>query len=309
MSARRGELRIADEAYPPLLRCIDNPPALLNYEGSLSVLRLPMVAIVGSRRATDYGRWAAYNLARRLSGHGVCVVSGMAEGIDSFAHRGALEGPTPTAAVMGNGLDICFPKMNGALREHIAAAGLLLSEYANGVHGTRYTFPARNRIISGLCRATVVVEAGLSSGSLITAEHAAQQGRTVYAVPGNINRKLSVGCNKLIRDGARPLVFFDDILDDLGLRARIAVKAARPAGVAAGPAGVAGTQMPGAAEQVLGPDEALVLGAVLERGEMTLDDAAILTKLGVPACTGIVTLLEMKGFVHFDHGFIIPANR
>jgi DNA processing protein len=333
-------VRPGDEGYPVLLRHIDDPPDPLYYIGDLSVLKGPCVAVVGSRKATDYGRWAALSLARRLSEHGVVVVSGMAEGVDSFAHRGALEGPTPTVAVMGNGLDLCFPKMNEALRRRIAETGLLLSEYEDGTRGARFTFPARNRIISGLCLATVIVEAGLSSGSLITAGHAATQGRSVYAVPGNINRTLSVGCNKLIKDGAAPLVFFDDILDDLGLRARVHIAAPARAGAERDPAragepglgaGIAAGARGGARAEAgtnagarggaaygwdaacpgrgaLGEDEILVLGAVCEHGELTVDDAAALTRLSVPTATSVVTLLEMKGFVHFDHGRIIPAN-
>jgi DNA processing protein len=300
MTGGRRTVSPGDDGYPPLLRSIERPPDPLYYEGDLSVLSRPCVAVVGSRKATDYGRWAALNLARRLSAHGVVVVSGMAEGADSFAHRGALEGPTPTVAVMGNGLDICFPKMNEALRSRIAEKGLLLSEYEDGTRGARFTYPARNRIISGLCLATVIVEAGLSSGSLITAGHAAAQGRSVYAVPGNINRKLSVGCNKLIKDGAAPLVFFDDILDDLGLRTRVNVAA---------PAGTGTGKNPSrAGEPGLGEDEILVLGAVCGHGELTVDDAAALTRLTVPTVTSVVTLLEIKGLVHFDHGHIIPAN-
>jgi DNA processing protein len=295
MRYHREKVGVGDSGYPDMLRYISDPPETLYYEGDLTVLSGPCVAIVGSRKATDYGRWAAYNLSCRLSEHGVTVVSGMAEGIDSFAHKGALEGPAPTVAVMGNGLDICFPRANEALRHRIVDRGLLLSEYEDGVHGTRFTFPARNRIISGLCRATVVVEAGVSSGSLITAECAATQGRNVYAVPGNINRQLSVGCNKLIRDGASPLVFFDDILDDLGLRGRVKVSA----GGSASARSVSGE---------LGGDEALVLGAVCGRGEITVDDAAALTGLAVPAVTSVVTLLEMKGFVCFEHGRIIPRQ-
>jgi DNA processing protein len=298
MATSRYEIvKRGEDGYPAILGHIKKPPDKLFYKGDLSVLSKPCVAVVGSRRATDYGRWAAHNLARKLSERGVVVVSGMAEGIDSFAHRGALEGPTPTVAVMGNGLDICFPAMNEALRSRIAGSGLLLSEYEDGVRGTRFTFPARNRIISGLCLATVVVEAGLSSGSLITAECASAQGRSVYAVPGNINRKLSVGCNKLIKDGAAPLVFFDDILDDIGLRARVHVRSARPDS----------TDAPGMPGE-LGDDEILALGAVCENGSLSMDDVAVITGLTIPSVASVVTLLEMKGFVYFEHGRIIPAN-
>ncbi|MDR0596290.1 MAG: DNA-processing protein DprA [Clostridiales Family XIII bacterium] len=308
-----GSLGIEDSGYPKALRGIADPPPRLYYMGKLAALENPMVAIVGARRATDYGRWAAYNLAHRLSERGVAVVSGMAEGIDSFAHKGALEGPTPTIAVMGNGLDICFPKSNLALRERIARSGLLLSEYSEGTHGTRFTYPARNRIISGLSIATVVVEAGLSSGSLITAEYAAAQGREVYAVPGNINRKLSVGCNKLIKDGVLPLVFLDDILDDLGLRTKAKAVRRGKAGTVGMLVGEKRDPAPydiscAAGMGELGADEVLVLGAVCEHGEMTVDDAAMLAKLSVPTVTCAVTLLEMKGYVHFDGGRIMVAN-
>jgi DNA processing protein len=294
MEKERMTVGMDDKEYPDALRYVDSPPNPLYYSGDLSVLGRPCVAVVGSRKASDYGKWAAYNLSRKLSDRGVVVVSGMAEGIDSFAHKGALDGESPTVAVLGNGIDICFPRYNDALQKRIEGNGLLLSEYEDGVHGTRYTFPARNRIISGLCVATVIVEAGLSSGSLITAGHASSQGREVYAIPGNINRSLSVGCNKLIRDGATPLVFFDDILDDLGLRPRPQV-ALRGRGAGSVPEG-------------LGGDEALVLGAVCDNGGVSVDDAVRLTGLAVASVVSVVTLLEMKGYVYYDCGRIVPAN-
>lgn len=283
-------ISIGEVAYPERLNNIQDPPANLRYLGDLSLLDLPCIAVVGSRKATDYGKWAAYKLSRRLSECGVVVVSGMAEGVDSFAHKGALDGPTPTVAVMGNGLDICFPKSNFALRRRIVESGLIISEYKEGTRGAKYTFPARNRIISGLCAATVIVEAGLSSGSLITAGHAESQGREVFAIPGNINRKQSVGCNMLIRDGVRPLVFFDDVLDCLNLSRRVAVSS------------------PDERAEILGEDEAIVLACALKNGELTIDDAAALTGLRVASVTSVVTLLEMKGFISMNHGRIMPLN-
>jgi DNA processing protein len=202
---------------------------------------------------------------------------------------------------MGNGIDICFPAMNAALRHRIAASGLLLSEYEDGMRGTRYTFPARNRIISGLCSATIVVEAGIHSGALITAGHAVAQGRDVYAIPGNINRKLSAGCNKLIRDGAFPLIFLDGILDDLGLRVRVDVPVGKSAGEAAG--GRAGRTT-----ESLGENEAIVLGAACESGGITVDEAAQRTGLTAPAVASAVTLLEIKGFATFQNGRITPIE-
>jgi DNA processing protein len=281
-----GRITKGDAAYPGLLAQIPSPPEQLYYIGDISLLSRTCVAIVGARRSTEYGKWAAMKLAKRLSDHGVVVVSGMAEGIDSFAHRGAIEGLTPTVAVMGTGIDICYPRINLKLREEIKKHGLILSELAPGTHPARFTFPLRNRIISGICRASVVAEAGLASGSLITAEYAAVQGREVYAVPGNINRKMSIGCNKLIRDGARPLAFIDDVLTDLGI----------PTDIEASITGV------------LGGDERLVYEAVCRSGELTVDDVARAVDRSVSLVAAVVTILEMKGLLAFERGKIIPLK-
>ncbi|MDR2486783.1 MAG: DNA-processing protein DprA [Clostridiales Family XIII bacterium] len=273
-----------DSGYPPLLQCIDDPPKQLYAIGDIAALQLPCIGIVGARRATEYGRWVARKLAKRLSQQGIVVVSGMAEGIDAEAHIGALEGGTPTVAVMGTGVDICYPRSNRRLRERIAGQGLILSEYEAGTPAAKYTFPQRNRIVSGLSRAVVVVEAGPSSGSLITAELAVQQGREVYAVPGNINRRMSLGCNKLIRDGARPLVLLDDILADMGIR-----------------------PMPDLAEtEGLGDDERRVYEALRRHGELFVDDAARLLRLPAPSVSAVCTLLEMKGLIAFEQGRMFP---
>ena len=269
-----------DPLYPVLLTLIPGPPERLYYTGDTQVLALPKIAIVGSRSSTDYGRWVAYTTARKLSENGVCIVSGMAEGIDTYAHKGALDGGTPTIAVLGSGLDICFPLSNKELKSEIEKTGLLLSEYPDGFSASRITFPARNRIISGLSCATVVAEAGFKSGSLITAEHAAEQGREVYAVPGNINRKGSIGCNKLIVDGARPLAFIDDILTDMGIKS-------------------AGS---GADFSKLPAKEGRVAAAVKLNGEISLDRLAGETGLSIGTLTSVVTMLEIKGIVTTDAG-------
>ena len=256
-----------------LLALIPNPPKQLFYTGSPDVLALPKIAIVGSRSSTEYGRWAAYTIAKRLSEHGVCVVSGMAEGIDTWAHKGALAGGTPTIAVFGSGLDFCFPPSNRGLMRDIMRTGLIISEYEDGIHPCKTTFPARNRIISGISCATVIAEAGFSSGSLITAEFAAEQGREVYAVPGNINRKGSIGCNKLIADGARPIIFIDDILYDLGID----------------------TDITASFSEMLSSEEQRVLAVLKLNGELSIDRLQKETGLPVGALTSIVTLLEIKG--------------
>ena len=284
----RPYIGYGSQSYPVMLSLIPNPPERLYYAGDVETLSLPMIAIVGSRKTTDYGRWAAYTIAKRLSEFGVCVVSGLADGIDTWAHKGALAGKTPTIAVLGEGLDHCFPQSNRGLMNAIEKRGLLLSEYEDGVHATKYTFPARNRIISGLSCATVVVEAGFSSGALITAEHAADQGREVYAVPGNINRVSSVGCNKLILDGARPLVFIDDILADFSID----------------------TDIVASYSELLSKEERRVVDMLKLYGEMSIDRLAAETAMPIGALTSVLTLLEIKGTLSTSAGKVfIPGGR
>ena len=283
---KRPYIKINDPNYPLLLTLIPNPPELLYYDGDPQVLALPKIAIVGSRSSTEYGRWAAYTIAKRLSEYGVCVVSGMAEGIDTWAHKGALAGGTPTIAVFGSGLDFCFPQSNRGLMQEIKKTGLILSEYRDGIRPARHTFPARNRIISGISCATVVCEAGFSSGSLITAECAADQGREVYAVPGNINRKSSIGCNKLIADGATPIVFIDDILANLDIE----------------------TDIVNSFSEILAGSEQLVVSVLRINGELSVDRLAIETGLSIGALTSVVALLEIKGILCTGAGKVfLPA--
>ena len=193
--------------YPEKLRDIPARPILLYVEGNLpDVDYNPSFSIVGTRKATPYGAKVASMMAMGIAQAGGIVTSGMANGIDTFAHKGALRGSGKTIAVLGCGLDICYPRENASLKEMIAANGCVISEFAPKTQPTKYAFPIRNRIIAALSEVTVVVEAGIRSGSLITATYAAEQGRTVYAVPGNIDRSESAGPNRLIIDGARPLV-------------------------------------------------------------------------------------------------------
>lgn len=210
-------ITLADQHYPGPLRQIYDPPALLFYRGELSVLEAPCVAIVGSRKATAYGRTAAARLAADLAHAGVVVISGMARGIDTCAHQGALHGGGLTAAVLGCGLDICYPPENLRLREKIVRTGVLLSEFPPRTEPKAQHFPQRNRIISGLSLATIVVEATEKSGALITADCALEQGREVFAVPGSINSPYSRGCHKLLKEGAAILEEASDVLLELGL--------------------------------------------------------------------------------------------
>ncbi|GHU51554.1 DNA processing protein DprA [Clostridia bacterium] len=208
---------IRDEKYPALLRQIDNPPVLLYVLGEIPDDGAKKVSIIGSRISTEYGRNTAYKLSYELAQNGVTVVSGMAKGIDAVAHKGAIEGGGKTIAVLGCGLDICYPAENLHLRNNIPSSGCVISEYPLGSPPDKYHFPARNRIISGLSLATVVIEAGERSGTLITAGLAADQGRDVLAVPGNITNPKSNGTNALLRDGAGLVLNCKDVLDAIGI--------------------------------------------------------------------------------------------
>jgi DNA processing protein len=206
-------LHLGDDAYPPDLREIHDPPAQLYLQGQLP--SAPMIAIVGSRRATPYGLRVAYRLAADLSGCGVAVVSGLARGIDAAAHRGALSGPTPTVAVMATGLDRIYPPEHAELASQIARTGALVTEAPVGTLPLPARFPVRNRIICGLSKGVVVVEAAARSGALITANMAGREGREVFAVPGSIENPLTEGTHALIEDGARLVRDVEDILAEL----------------------------------------------------------------------------------------------
>jgi DNA processing protein len=212
----RGLITLDDPRYPALLRCIDDPPIALFYAGNPEILRLPQLAIVGSRNPTASGRDTAEAFARHLSECGLSIVSGLATGIDGAAHRGALKGSGHTVAICGTGLDQVYPPSHRDLAGRIAASGVLMSEYGVGTPPIRYHFPRRNRIISGLAVGTLVVEAARKSGSLITAHQATAQGREVFAVPGSIHNPLARGCHQLLREGAKLVESAQDILSELG---------------------------------------------------------------------------------------------
>jgi DNA processing protein len=205
--------------FPALLRAIHDPPAGLFLRGSAGaeLLARPAVAVVGARACSGYGASAARMLGRELARAGLLVVSGLARGVDAEAHRGALEAGEPTVAVLGCGIDRDYPAAHAQLARQVAATGLLVSEYAPGVEPAPWRFPARNRIVAGLCAATVVVEARERSGALITADLALEEGREVFAVPGEIGSALSVGTNSLLKLGAAPLTKAADVLASFGL--------------------------------------------------------------------------------------------
>jgi DNA processing protein len=213
-------ITFADAAYPPLLLQTPAPPPVLYAKGQLRFLAQPSLAIVGSRSATPQGIATAESFAQALSNAGLTIVSGLAQGIDTAAHRGGLSGAAGTVAVVGTGLDIVYPARNRELAHEIAARGCLLSEFALGTPALAANFPRRNRLISGLSRGCLVVEAAAQSGSLITARLAADQGREVFAIPGSIHSPLSKGCHLLIKQGAKLVETASDVLEELGLAPR-----------------------------------------------------------------------------------------
>lgn len=272
--------------YPALLAEIKNAPKELYYTGDAGLLKKRCAAVVGSRSTTQYGRKIAADISKKLAVKGVAVVSGMARGIDTCAHRGALDAGGTTIAVLGCGVDICYPEENKKLRQEICEKGLVVSEYPPGTEPRPYYFPQRNRIISGLAEITTVVQARNTSGALITAEFAAEQGREVCAVPGNIDSEYNLGNNKLIKDGARPVINTGDVLELMGLDV-IDEDTAR---------------------KLLSDNEMKIFCLLAAKGEMTVDELCM--ELGKPPSyvSSIVTVMELKGTVFTALGKIFIAK-
>lgn len=214
-----GRILVRDDAdYPGLLSHINQAPPVIYTLGNTDVLRMPSVAMVGSRAATSYGRRVARRIAGDLAGWGVCVVSGLALGIDGQAHGGAIDAGGATVAVLGCGLDVVYPRSNRGLYEQIRADGLLVSEYPLGTPPEPFRFPARNRIIAGLSLGVVVVEATRKSGSLITVQFGLEAGREIFAVPGQVDSAKSAGAHWLVQQGASLAVSAADIIEHLSLK-------------------------------------------------------------------------------------------
>lgn len=266
-----------DDQYPARLRQVDQPPPVLYFRGDFLDEDHFAVAVVGTRRVTPYGRQVAEELAGFLARHGITVVSGLARGVDAIAHDTALKAGGRTIAVLGSGVDKIYPPEHRALAEKIIKSGALASDYAPGTPPDGVNFPPRNRIISGLSQATVVVEAGERSGALITATFAAEQGREVFAVPGSIYAAQSKGTNALIRDGARPLLAMEEILEVLQLGQVEEKQAAR-------------RHLPADAT------EAMLLG-FLSREPVHIDEIVGLSGLPIDRVSATLTMLELKGMV------------
>ncbi|MBC5998698.1 DNA-protecting protein DprA [Clostridiales Family XIII bacterium BX16] len=272
--------------YPALLKEIRDYPKELYYIGDPKLLEEKCVSIVGSRKTNQYGRSTAYSFGKALGQRGITVVSGMAVGIDTCSHEGALQEKGNTAAVLACGLDLCYPPRNRELKGKIESAGIVLSEYPPGTAAQRYYFPQRNRIISGLSPLTVVVQAGNRSGALITAELAADQGRDVGAVPGNIDSEYNLGSNKLLREGAFALTGVQDLLEASGVSVLSEPEA----------------------ERMLSDEEKQLYFLLCSHGEMSLDQLAFYLKKPVNEVGSLAIVMEMKGIVFSAMGKVFIAK-
>jgi DNA processing protein len=268
---------LGETAYPRLLAEIPAPPPVLYYKGTLSTEDAMAVAIVGTRRSTAYGREVAGRLATELAEAGVTIVSGLARGIDGIAHRAALKAGGRTLAVLGSGVNIIYPAEHANLAEEIAQHGAVVADYAPDTKPDAVNFPPRNRIISGLSLGVVVVEAPTRSGALITCDFAADQGRDVFVVPGSILSPASAGCNRLLRDGARPVTSAADILEDLNLgqrREQSAVQQSLPV-----------------------TDDERRLLALMTGDPQHIDELAAATSLPIAQASYQLSMMELKGLV------------
>ncbi len=275
-------LTLEDVGYPRLLQEIDQPPPVLYVKGRLTPEDELSIAIVGTRRLTAYGQQVTRDTSIFLAGHGMTIVSGLARGVDGLAHQHALNTGGRTIAVLGSGVDVIYPPEHRKLAEAICQHGAVISNYPMGTKPEGINFPPRNRIISGLSLATIVVEAGERSGALITAEFAVEQGREVFAVPGNVLSPASRGTNRLIQKGACPMISPQDVLDVLDLSRVEATKAAR---------------------KVLPADttEAKIL-QIMDYEPIHIDEICNETGLAIEKVSAALTMMELKGLIQHVGG-------
>ena len=277
---------IDDKNFPDKLRRINDSPKEIYIIGRQELLNRRSISIVGARKCTEYGKHVTMTIAKKAAMTGFVIVSGMAMGIDNFAHVGALKAEGETIACLGTAIDECYPKQHKSLYKEISERGLLVSEYPPGTDAMPYMFPRRNRIIAGLSEAVIVVEAGTDSGALITAEYADTQNKLVFAVPGNITSPMSLGTNKLITEGAIPVAVIDDIFFQLG-------------------------EKPIAEKEELAQisdDERKVYEYVKHNGEIPIDFLCENLELNPVICKGIVAVLEIKGFLACTLGRVFAVK-
>lgn len=271
-------ITLEDDNYPELLKNIFDPPVVLYVKGEIKREDVKALAIVGSRLATSYGKKVAFDMAKDLSGRGFTIVSGMARGIDTYAHKGALEAKGRTIVVLGCGIDIVYPPENRELWKEIVKNGAVITEYPYGSIPDKGNFPRRNRIISGLSKGVLVVEAGTKSGSLITANLALEQGREVFAIPGRICSKFSQGTNDLIKQGAKLVESYQDILEEF------------ESGV------TPGDSPKRILEERLLPIERKIYSLISEE-PIHIEDLIVLSKENIADVSRILVQLELKGAI------------
>ena len=248
---------------------------VLYYKGSLNAIDILGISIVGARKCTSYGAWACKKIARELSEFSIPIISGLATGIDKIAHEASLENENRTIAVLGNGLDIVYPKGNSYLYEKIAENGIIFSEYPLGRKPLPYNFPYRNRLISGIGQGVVVIEAMEKSGTLITANYGAEQGKEVFALPGNINSLYSKGTNLLIQDGAKILITVEDILEEIEYIDKNILKK----------------------ELSFNNNDEKIIYTEIEKSPKSVDELLISTGLKLEIVNVALTILELNGYI------------
>ncbi|MCL1857508.1 MAG: DNA-processing protein DprA, partial [Kiritimatiellaeota bacterium] len=285
---------------PEALKSLGSPPLALYVRGDVAALGPPCLAMVGSRAPSHYGRETARRFAFQLAQMGITVVSGLARGIDTESHQGALKGQGRTVAVIGSALDCLYPAENRDLAEAIVASGgALVSEYPWGRQADRQTFPMRNRIVSGLSSGVLIVEAGLSSGTLITASHAIDQGRAVMAIPGRIDAPSAQGCHRLIKEGARLVDSIDDVLEEIKAERLKGSKAQRDTSPLS-------ASQPSSLPASLDETERRLL-EILGKEEMAVEDLMAAAELPAGLVTARLMNLEMKRLVRRLPGHLIKA--
>ncbi|AKL95493.1 DNA recombination mediator protein A [Clostridium aceticum] len=283
-------ITILDKDYPKKLKCIYNLPYVIYMKGKKNFDK-PLIAIVGARKSTAYGRWAAKKFAVELAEWGVGTVSGLALGIDAEGHKGTLQEKGYTVGVLGCGIDQCYPQSNYHLYKKMEEEGCILSEYGPKVQPLKHHFPARNRIISGLSDGVVVIEAGEKSGTLITVDHALQQGKDVYALPGNINNNQSKGTNKLIKEGAKILLGIEDIIEEIKCNYTLT-----------------NLRKKQELQEVLSNEEMNIFQMIKEE-PLHIDRIAYKSGISISQLNTILTILELKGFICQLPGKTFTANK
>ncbi len=293
-----------DERYPAALRDLHSAPPLLFVAGDPGLLNDPQIAMVGSRNPTSGGKENAHAFAHYLAQNGLCITSGLALGIDAHSHSGALDAGGSTIAVIGTGLDIIYPARNRALAERIVEHGAIVTEFPIGVKPQAQNFPRRNRIISGMAVGTLVVEAALQSGSLVTARHAMEQGREVFAIPGSIHNPMARGCHQLIRQGAKLVETASDILEEVAPQLHDFLNKTPASAAAKHKSGAqpssADRRLPALADSELDTEldaEDLQILEALGHDPVPIDQIVIQTGLTTDAVSSMLLMLELQGYV------------